>query len=66
MTEDQKNVLVGVTDSVIGGLKQQPLLFGVLLLNAFGISAALYFLLRFGEANATRFDMILQRCLPPT
>ena len=66
MTEDQKNVIVGVTESVVNGLKHQPLLFGVLLLNVLGVGSALWFLLRFGEVNAARFDLILQRCLPPT
>jgi hypothetical protein len=54
-----------ITGSVVNGLKTQPILFGVLVLNAILVGAMIYFLLAFGEINAARFTLILERCLPP-
>ncbi len=53
-----------VAGEVVASLKQSPLLLGVLVLNLIMVVGAVYFLLKFGEANAARFQLILDRCLP--
>ena len=64
MTEAGKNGVVSIAGSVVSGLKTSPVLLAMLALNIVGIGAALYFLIKFGEANAARFATILDRCLP--
>jgi hypothetical protein len=52
---------------VIGGLKQQPLVLGMVVLNTIGIAAAVWFLSRLAEAQTHRMDKLLEiiaRCMP--
>jgi hypothetical protein len=53
-----------VASDVVKGLQSAPLLLGVLVLNIVMVSAATYFLIRFGEANSARIELILKSCLP--
>ena len=57
-------VIKEVAGGVVSGLKSSPVILGVLVLNLIMVGAAVYFLLKFGEANAARFNLILERCLP--
>jgi hypothetical protein len=57
-------MIVKVAGDVVGGLRTSPALLFILVLNTIGIVAALYFLLRLGEANSARMEMILKACLP--
>jgi type IV secretory pathway TrbD component len=53
-----------IAESAIDGLKGSPLILAVLLLNAIGIGAALWFLTRLAAAQSARLDVILKACLP--
>jgi hypothetical protein len=53
-----------ITGDVINGLKTSPVLLAVLLLNIVLVGGVGYFMIRFGEANAARMQLILQSCLP--
>jgi hypothetical protein len=53
-----------IARDVVSGLKGTPMLLGMLVLNIAFLGAGIYFLLKFGEANAARFELILNRCLP--
>jgi hypothetical protein len=53
-----------VAREVVSGLKNTPMMLGMLVLNVAFLGAGIYFLLKFGEANAARFELILNRCLP--
>jgi hypothetical protein len=53
-----------VAGDVISGLKGEPILLVVLLLNVILVGGLGYFLIKFGEANAERMQLILKSCLP--
>jgi hypothetical protein len=53
-----------VAEDVITGLKGQPILLSIVLLNIFGIGAALWFLNKLANNNAASFQLILRACLP--
>jgi hypothetical protein len=53
-----------VAREVVSGLKNTPVMLGMLVLNITFLGAGIYFLPKFGEANAARFELILNRCLP--
>jgi hypothetical protein len=53
-----------VAGDVISGLKGEPILLVVLLLNVLLVGGLGYFLIKFGEANAERMQLILKSCLP--
>jgi hypothetical protein len=53
-----------IARDVVSGLKNTPLLLGILVLNIVGIGAGTYFLTKVGQVNAARFELILNRCLP--
>lgn len=55
---------MNVAVDLVGGLKTSPVLLAVLLLNIVIVGGAGYFLMKAGEANAARFNLILLRCLP--
>jgi len=48
-----------VADDVISGLKPQPLLLGIVVLNVIGICAALYFLNLLANNNAAHLGQIM-------
>jgi hypothetical protein len=58
--------LKNVTSDVIEGLKASPALLVVLFLNVVILGGTLYFLVKFGEANSRRMELILKSCLPST
>jgi hypothetical protein len=53
-----------VATDVVAGLRQQPLLLGIVVLNVIGIAAALYFLNKLADASDRRFAMVMQACMP--
>jgi len=53
-----------LASEAIAGLKATPILLGVLLLNLVLVGGSAFFLYKAGEANAARFSLILERCLP--
>jgi hypothetical protein len=53
-----------IASDVVGGLKSQPVLLGLLVLNAIGIAAACWFLSVLAESQSKRMDQILKACLP--
>jgi hypothetical protein len=55
-----------VAEDVVRAMHGQPVLIGLLLLNAIGIGGAIWFLDRFAASNAARLDLILKSCLPQT
>jgi hypothetical protein len=57
-------VIKEMTSTVVNGMKGQPILLGVLVLNAIVIGALMYFLLEFGSVHDKRINLILERCLP--
>jgi hypothetical protein len=50
--------------NIVDGLKASPVLLVILLLNVALVGGLGYFLLKYGEANSARMNMILQACLP--
>lgn len=51
---------------VIGGLKQQPMLLAMVVLNAMAIGVAIWFLRGLQEANTQRFEKMLtmiEKCM---
>lgn len=56
--------LSGVASDVVSGLKGQPFMLGLLVLNTLGIGAACWFLSRLATAQGARIDAILKACLP--
>ena len=59
MTEVRSTV-----SELASGLKNNPLILGVLVINVLVLGGAIYFLAKVGEANAARTQIILERCLP--
>jgi hypothetical protein len=53
-----------IAESAVNGLKGSPLILGLLLLNAIGIGAAIWFLSSLASAQAKRVEMVLSACLP--
>jgi hypothetical protein len=53
-----------VAGDVVSGLKTSPMLLAVLMLNIVLVGGVGYFMIKFGEANAERMQLILQSCLP--
>jgi hypothetical protein len=64
-----------VAEDVVAGLKGQPLLLGIVVLNLLGIAAALYFLNLLATNNAahitelmkqshSQFETVLRLCAP--
>ena len=52
-----------VASDVIGGLKQQPMLLAIVVLNIMGIGAALYFLNKLATESNARFVSLMEYCL---
>jgi hypothetical protein len=55
-------VLRAAAGEVIGGLKQQPVLLGIVVLNIVAIVAAVWFLHRAAEGNNERYITLLKEC----
>jgi hypothetical protein len=53
-----------ITGQVVGGLKDSPLLLGVLVLNLMMIGGLVWIMIEVGQANTARFQTLLDRCLP--
>jgi hypothetical protein len=53
-----------VASDVVTGLKQQPAMLSLVILNLVGIGAALYFFSTLANLSRERMDMILKACLP--
>jgi hypothetical protein len=53
-----------VASDVVTGLKQQPAMLSLVLLNMLGIGAALYFFHTLANISSERMDLILKACLP--
>lgn len=53
-----------VASEVVVGLRTQPVILGLLVLNSIGIGAACWFLSRLATAQGARLDLILRSCLP--
>jgi hypothetical protein len=53
-----------VASEVVTGLKGQPVILGLLVLNSIGIAAAVWFLKALATAQGARLDLILRSCLP--
>jgi hypothetical protein len=53
-----------VAQDVVSGLKGQPVILGLLVLNSIGIGAAVWFLKALATAQGGRLDLILKSCLP--
>lgn len=49
---------------VVGGLKQQPLLLGIVVLNVIGIGAALWFLDRITTIQHENYTNLIRYCFP--
>jgi hypothetical protein len=49
---------------LVSGLKAQPVLLTIVLLNLFGIGAALWFLGLIVRHNAEHMETLLRACLP--
>jgi hypothetical protein len=60
ITEEAGKVAVATIES----MKSQPMLLGLLVLNAIGIAAACWFLAALVEHSAKRYDTLLRVCLP--
>ena len=53
-----------IASEVVHGLKGQPFMLGLLILNTIGIGAAVWFLKALATAQGARLDLILRSCLP--
>jgi hypothetical protein len=53
-----------VAGEVVHGLKGQPIMLALLVLNSIGIGAACWFLSALAKAQGARLDLILRACLP--
>lgn len=53
-----------VAESVVHGLKQQPLVLSLIVLNFMGIAAGVWFLAALAEKQHERAMVLLERCLP--
>lgn len=53
-----------VASEIVGGLRGSPLILGILVLNAFGIGAGVWFLSALATAQQARWDLVLKACLP--
>lgn len=53
-----------VAEDVVSGLKANPVLLGLLLLNAIGIGAATWFLTKLTETSQERWQALFNACLP--
>jgi hypothetical protein len=53
-----------VASDVVSGLKQQPAMLGLVIINIIGIAAALYFLSSLASIAKDRMELILKACLP--
>jgi len=65
--EPQPQTAIGATGKVasdiVGGLKGQPMLLGIVVLNVIGIAAALYFLNKIADQADSRYQLLLRYCL---
>jgi len=50
-----------VATDVVGGMKAQPLLLGIVVLNCIGIAAALYFLNLLAQNNSTHMQALMKQ-----
>ena len=53
-----------IVGSVVDGLRSTPVLIALLVLNATGIAAALWYLVSINARNAELFKLVLTACLP--
>lgn len=58
--------LAKVASEVVNGLKASPVLLALLVLNAMGVGASLWFLTKLAAAQSSRFDVLLRHCLKAT
>jgi hypothetical protein len=61
---ERKPSTLGVVQGVVSNLQSTPMMLSLLVLNAIGISAAVWFLNKMADAQAQRMDIILKACLP--
>lgn len=64
MTDEEKTTIRAIAGDVVGGLKNTPLLLGVLILNVVGIVAAVWFLHKLVEVSSKNMQTLLTACLP--
>lgn len=57
-------MIIKVAGDVVQGLKSSPTILALVILNVALVASTLYFGIKVGDANAARFQMILDRCLP--
>ena len=50
--------------AVVDSFRSSPIMLGVLVLNLIMVGGLIYIAIKVGEANSTRYQMILERCLP--
>jgi hypothetical protein len=53
-----------VANRVVTGLSQSPMLLGLMVINAIGIGAAIWFLARLSDAQGKRVELLMKACLP--
>lgn len=53
-----------VASDVVGGLRQQPMLLTLVVLNVVGLGTAAWFLRALIDLSDRRMEMILKSCLP--
>jgi hypothetical protein len=53
-----------ISSNIVEGLKSQPVLLALVVLNIVGILAAVWFLSELLDQNAERMMILLKNCLP--